>query len=201
MWENCHSNNCTQSAIIQNGNVCVFAALCPQRRDGLSGMGPTDRPDSQSNVYKNHPVHTSYNDKNLAQCIHNVSMFRTFQPEIPVPVRPSRSRQERNVSPGELHQFTSSVLHLQLTILVRTYPMSCDVYLLTVDFWCMSSDVYLLTVGFWCLSCDVYLLTVGFWCMSCSVNVMQFYHRTRESFPIPTMMISYHSNHDGKLEV
>ena len=56
--------------------------------------------------------------------VHSVSMFRTFQPEIPVPVRPSQSRQERNVSPGELHQFTSNVLHLQLTILVRTGMLS-----------------------------------------------------------------------------
>ena len=40
---------------------------------------------------------------------HRVSAFRTFQPELPVPARPSLSRPERNVSLGKLHRFISNV--------------------------------------------------------------------------------------------
>ena len=157
---------------------CCFTSTEARRpiRDGAhrSARQPEQCVQKPPSTYKlqrqkSRPVYT--------QCIHvpnfsaGDSRSSEAQPEIPVPVRPSRSRQERNVSAGELHQFTSRVLHLQLTILVRTCPMSCDVYLLTVGFWCMSCDVYLLTVGFWCMSCGVYLLTVWFlvhvlWCIS-----------------------------------
>ena len=44
-----------------------------------------------------------------------VSAFRSFQPELPVTARPSRSRQKQNVEPGKLHWFTSNVHTAPLT--------------------------------------------------------------------------------------
>ena len=40
---------------------------------------------------------------------HSVSAFRSFQPELPVTARPSRSRQKQNIDQGKLHRFTSDV--------------------------------------------------------------------------------------------
>jgi len=40
---------------------------------------------------------------------HRLSVFRSFQPELPVTARPSRSRQKQNIDPGKLHRFTANV--------------------------------------------------------------------------------------------
>ena len=40
---------------------------------------------------------------------HRVSAFRSFQPELPVTARPSRSRQKQNIDLGKLHRFTTNV--------------------------------------------------------------------------------------------
>ena len=40
---------------------------------------------------------------------HHVSAFRSFQPELPVTARPSRSRQKQNIDLRKLHRFTSNV--------------------------------------------------------------------------------------------
>ena len=45
----------------------------------------------------------------MAATTHRVFSFRNFQPELPVSARPSRGRQERNISPGKLQRFTSNV--------------------------------------------------------------------------------------------
>ena len=52
------------------------------------------------------------------QCLefgpHRVSVFRCFQPELPVTARPNRSRQKQNIDPGKLHRFTlnAGIAHL-----------------------------------------------------------------------------------------
>ena len=46
---------------------------------------------------------------------HSVSAFRSFQPELPVTARPSRSRQKQNIEQDNLHRFTSDVGMAPLT--------------------------------------------------------------------------------------
>ena len=46
---------------------------------------------------------------------HRVSAFRSFQPELPVTARPSRSRQKQNIDLGKLHRLTSNVGIVPLT--------------------------------------------------------------------------------------
>ena len=40
---------------------------------------------------------------------HRVSAFRSFQPELPVTARPSRSRQKQTIDPGTGHRFTPNI--------------------------------------------------------------------------------------------
>ena len=46
---------------------------------------------------------------------HRVSTFQSFQPELPVIARPSRSRPKQNFEPGKLHRFRSNVRTAPLT--------------------------------------------------------------------------------------
>ena len=61
----------------------------------------------------------------LAQSSHRVSAFQIFQPELPVTPRPSLSRPERNVCPGELRRLKSNV---GITLLTDGLGLNGDVF-------------------------------------------------------------------------
>ena len=66
-----------------------------------------------------------------------VSAFPSFQPELPVPVRPSRSRPEQNIDPGKFHRFTSNTGIAPLIILVGTGKLPRVL-------WCQLHDIWFL---------------------------------------------------------
>ena len=72
--------------------------------------------------------------------------FRSFQPELPVTARPSRSRQKQNVDPGKLHRFTSNVGIAPLTDHHgwngEVFPVSCGVNFMTSGFLYTSQSTF-----------------------------------------------------------